>query len=142
MDHDLDITQKAKSLQVLIPVCCSLHHPDKLISINFSITCIFQAITSRISEIIINDYKAVAHRRKRLMASKGGWFIYIYALTISVCFLNHLLDLSVSEVLTQILCNVFNVCSRYLSLDSNPERMGLSIDRLKQHKYLNLSIPN
>lgn len=44
-DQALNILQKAKTFPVLKPICCSLHHPDELLSINFSITCTFQVTT-------------------------------------------------------------------------------------------------
>lgn len=50
-------------------------------------------------------------------------------LTVSVCFLNHLLNLSIGESLTQLLRNLLNVCSRYLALNSE----SISY-RLKQTK--------
>lgn len=54
-----------------------------------------------------------------------GW------LTISVCFLNHVLYLRFSKVLTKILCHLPNVCDRYLSLYSN-EKKKLGIGREKK----------
>ena len=45
------------TLEFLIPICCSPHHPDKLLKINFSITCTFQNHHIQNQHLITNARK-------------------------------------------------------------------------------------